>query len=97
VVGALPELTPEGYVVFYCRLLDFEPSHILYEWCAKLFMMISDLVEREKGSLPGVVIVVDMEGLVFGHLSRVTLTDIKYSIQYLQVFQFVIFLKLMYD
>ena len=49
------------------------------------FAMASDLWLMEEGIADGYMLVVDMEGIVFGHLARLGLMTMKKFMFYLQV------------
>ncbi|XP_031358813.1 alpha-tocopherol transfer protein-like [Photinus pyralis] len=80
----LPKLTPEGYQVLFCQILVSDPNsfsfnnHIKYvDGCMKSWFL-------ERGPGEGVVIILNMDGFVLGHLLRIPLFSIKKLMFYFQ-------------
>lgn len=76
--------TSEGYSILYGRLIDFDPSHYVYNDCMKLWNMITDLWLREKGTTKGHVFVVDVSGILLGHAGRISPMGLKKYLTFLQ-------------
>ncbi|KAF5286591.1 hypothetical protein FQA39_LY16274 [Lamprigera yunnana] len=79
-----PEVTPEGYKVFYQRVIGDTDKynfldHIKYVDAA----MKLDLLHN--GTVDGVVVVVDFKGFTLGHVARIPLMALKNFIIYLQI------------
>ncbi|XP_067015217.2 alpha-tocopherol transfer protein-like [Anabrus simplex] len=83
-IAPLPSSTPEGYKVMLCRLMDLDPSHYDLAETIKVFLMISDLWQMSEGTAPGFVIAFDMDGVAFGHLTRLSIGPFKKFFYYLQ-------------
>ncbi|XP_055622789.1 uncharacterized protein LOC129766292 [Toxorhynchites rutilus septentrionalis] len=81
---ALQKQTHEGYVVFYGALKDFNPSNFDLAELLKLMIYIFDLHFMEHGSAKGYRIVIDMDGVLFGHVARLGVLPIKHFLYYLQ-------------
>ncbi|XP_012250875.1 alpha-tocopherol transfer protein-like [Athalia rosae] len=80
----LPGKTPEGYTVIYAKVTDSEPSHYVFSEAVKLLGMITELLLWSEGTCPGQIILVDMDGVVFGHMARLSPMTIKKYFYYLQ-------------
>lgn len=80
----MPKLTPEGYAVIFFKFLDANPNKFVLTQQMRLFDMAMSLNLSQNGIYEGVVIVVDMEGMVFGHLARLSVGSIKKFLYYLQ-------------
>jgi len=76
--------TKEQYKLVYTRLIDYEPSHFIYNDIMKYFGMIMDLWLYTEGTACGHVIVIDMEGVTFAHAGRLNPIGIKKFLYYLQ-------------
>lgn len=76
--------TRDGYNVIYGALSDFDPSHYDYTMNMKLFTMVLDLWLYTKGTMKGHVIIVDLKGLVMGHVARFSPMALKRFLFYLQ-------------
>jgi len=76
--------TPAGYKVLLCRLLRTDPSLYVFADAMKVFTMITDVWLYLEGSAPGHVIVLDMAGVSFGHVTRLSLGVMKKILFYLQ-------------
>ncbi|XP_031783356.1 alpha-tocopherol transfer protein-like isoform X2 [Nasonia vitripennis] len=80
----LERTTKDGYDVIYGALSDFEPSNYDYTFNMKLFGMVMDLWLYGKGTMKGHVILVDLKGLVIGHVARFSPMALKRFLYYLQ-------------
>lgn len=80
----LEKPTPEGFKVIYGKLTDCEPSHYVYNDCMKFFNMVLDLWLHTEGTTKGHIILVDLEGVVFGHAGRLSPMGLKKFLFYLQ-------------
>lgn len=76
--------TKEGYKIVYSRLIDYEPSHFVYNDTMKYFTMVTDLWLYREGSAKGHVIVIDMNRVTFAHAGRLSPMGIKKFLYYLQ-------------
>lgn len=76
--------TEDGYKLIYSRLIDFEPSRFVYNDIMKYFSMLIDLWLYTEGTAKGHVIVIDMAGVTFGHVGRLSPMGIKKYLYYLQ-------------
>lgn len=84
-LNILPKLTPEGYCINYMKLVDCDPDHFHFINQLKQFDMLTMLHLSKCGPCNGYVLVLDMEGSVFGHLTKVNLIVVKKFLFYLQV------------
>lgn len=85
VFAVLPKTTPEGYRVIYCKVLDSEPGRYTQTTELKIFDMVCQLCLQQKGTEEGQIIVMDMDGIVLGHVGRLSLMTTKIYLHYLQV------------
>lgn len=74
----------EGHKIVFCKLMDCDPSHYVYNDCMKYFLMTVDLWLATEGTGPGHIILVDMEGVTFGHAGRLSPMGLKKFLYYLQ-------------
>ncbi|XP_058829855.1 alpha-tocopherol transfer protein-like isoform X1 [Topomyia yanbarensis] len=81
---AFPQQTHEGCVVFYGALKDFDPTNFDMAEIFKLIIYVTDLHFLEKGPAAGYRIVIDMKGVLFGHVARLGVLPIKHFLYYLQ-------------
>ncbi|KAF5284627.1 hypothetical protein FQA39_LY16985 [Lamprigera yunnana] len=80
----LPQLTPEGYQVVYIKLLDCDPHTYIPENHIKYLNTSIFLWLLEIGTVEGVIIVIDINGVTLAHVTRVSLITIKKTIFFLQ-------------
>lgn len=76
--------TKEGHKLVYARLIDYEPSHFVYNDAIKYFCMVMDMWLYTEGTAKGHIIVVDMEGVTLAHAGRLSPIGIKKYLYYLQ-------------
>lgn len=76
--------TKEEYKLVYTRLIDYEPSHFIYNDAMKYFTMATDMCLYQEGTANGHMIVIDMNGVTFAHAGRLTPIGIKKFLYYLQ-------------
>ena len=76
--------TKEGYKVFYLKLIDLEPTNLVYNDVIKLYNMILDLLIISQGTYSGYIFLVDTQGLGFGYAARFSPLGIKKYLYYLQ-------------
>lgn len=76
--------TKEGYKLVYGRLINYEPSHFVYNDVMKYFSMVVDLWLYTEGTAEGHVIIIDMTGVTFAHAGRLSPMGIKKYLYYLQ-------------
>ncbi|KAB0791327.1 hypothetical protein PPYR_03127 [Photinus pyralis] len=80
----LPKLTPEGYQIFYCKINNPDPSKYVFTDAIKYLETIFKLTILQKGTLDGMIGVVDMEGYSLAHLAKVNLMVLKRLIVFVQ-------------
>ncbi|XP_049887074.1 alpha-tocopherol transfer protein-like [Pectinophora gossypiella] len=76
--------TAEGYAAFYARLLDTDVKKFIFSDSLRMVLMLLDLWHLEDGTWPGLVIVIDLDGLTLGHLARLELLAVQQFLYYLQ-------------
>jgi len=65
--------TKEGYKIVCMRLIDYEPSHFVYnDAIIKYFGMVTDLWLYIEGTAKGHIIIIDMESVTFAHAGRLS-------------------------
>lgn len=80
----LPKLTPTGNKVLYSRLTDCNPEHYNFNTQTKLFDMTSSLLLAQEGTHAGHILIVDLQGVVLGHLLRIGIMGVKKYMYFLQ-------------
>ncbi|XP_047099832.1 retinol-binding protein pinta-like [Schistocerca piceifrons] len=76
--------SPDGDCVVLMRLRNTEPALLNYSDCFRAFFMLLDVWQRREGTAPGLVLIFDMSGVVFGHLLRLTPGPLSRFLYYLQ-------------
>jgi len=81
----LPKLTKEGYKCFLYRLADSNPDKFHFNDYVKTFFLVGDTRVKTETSIPnGEVIIFDMKGYTFRHLTKVVLPSLRKYMQYSQ-------------
>ncbi|XP_066144160.1 alpha-tocopherol transfer protein-like isoform X2 [Euwallacea fornicatus] len=84
-VTPLKKLTPEGYTVILGRLIDCNPENYNYPHQIRYFDMVQLLQLHLHGPQNGLYLVMDMQGAVFGHLTKMSnIMVLKKMLFYLQ-------------
>lgn len=81
----LNKLTPEGNRVLLVRLMDTNPDFYNLTQQIKSFDMLTSAHLHKNGPDNGLVIVMDLKGIVFGHLLKASVVVVKKFFYYLQV------------
>ena len=68
----LPKKTSDGHRVILFKLINSDPSAFNFADACKSFTMWTDLDLYWNGTSDGFVIVLDLDGVVFGEWARVT-------------------------
>ncbi|KAJ3618118.1 hypothetical protein MTP99_006148 [Tenebrio molitor] len=84
IFATLPKKTPEGYTIFFVKLVDTNPNKFFLADALKCLDMICLLHLHQEGTSPGHVIIYDMTGAIFSHLARLGPLTIKKFLYYLQ-------------
>ncbi|KAG7303751.1 hypothetical protein JYU34_012321 [Plutella xylostella] len=74
----------DGCKVIYGRLVDYEPKKFNFSDDCRLAFMVMDLWQRAEGSWPGLVLLVDMQGVALAHLTRLDYHTLQEFFYYLQ-------------
>lgn len=80
----MPKKTDEGYEILIYRLVDTDPSKIMFSDAIKGFCMFNDIRLSEDILAEGYIVIFDMKGVRFGHISRVQLGPLKSFMAYIQ-------------
>ncbi|KAJ8979814.1 hypothetical protein NQ317_001305 [Molorchus minor] len=83
-VSILPKLTPEGYSVIFFKMMDPNPDAYSFPLGIRCFDMAAMLHLHKNGPTKGMIILMDMEGVVFGHLLKLSIVVMKKFMYYLQ-------------
>ncbi|KAK4878841.1 hypothetical protein RN001_011347 [Aquatica leii] len=86
-VGAyipLPKTTPEGYRVIFCKVMDSDASKYSFNEQIKNFDMSIMLWMMMEGTAEGLLIVMDMDGITFAHMTKLNVMGLKKFFLYLQ-------------
>lgn len=81
----LPRLSPQDDTVVLVKFLDTNPDSYNLIQQMKSFDMLSSAHLHKNGPDEGVIIVMDLKGLVFGHFLKANVVVIKKFLYYLQV------------
>jgi hypothetical protein len=84
VFATLPKKTPEGYTIFFMKIMDNNPNKFILADILKCLDMTCLLHLHQKGTSSGHVIIFDMTGAVLGHMARLGPLTIKKFLYYLQ-------------
>lgn len=80
----VPKKTPEGYELLMYRLIDTDPSKIMFADCLKGFCMFNDIRLTEDLLADGYVVVMDMKGVRLSHITRVQFGPMRSIMAYIQ-------------
>ncbi|XP_059060234.1 uncharacterized protein LOC131853383 [Achroia grisella] len=72
-ITPLKTMTAQGYRAIYCQLLDDDPKKSIYIDVVRAFVMILDLWQYEEGTVPGIIIIVNMDKVTLNHITRIDL------------------------
>lgn len=81
----LPRTTPQGDLVLYARVTHPNPGRYQQIEQHKVFDMYTMSFFHENGPAEGVIAVLDMEGMAFGHVTRYGIVNTKKFLYYIQV------------
>lgn len=81
---SMPNKTIEGYEILIYRLIETDPSKIIFADAIKGFCMFNDIRLSEDLLANGYVVIFDMKGVRLGHVSRVQLGPLKSFMTYIQ-------------
>lgn len=65
--------------------MDPEPSHYSFTSAVKYFVMTSEVLQLENGTIPGIVVVYDVKHITLSHLMRTPLSLLTKYAHYAQV------------
>lgn len=80
----LPILTDDKYLVVYAKLIDTNPDHWNFADFLKKLDMVSMLWLNNKGTDKGHIVIIDMAGSSFGHVTKIGIMQLKKFLMYLQ-------------
>nr|XP_023019642.1 alpha-tocopherol transfer protein-like [Leptinotarsa decemlineata] len=83
-ITPLPKLTPQDELVIFIKMMDFNPDNYNFATQIKCFDMITLLHLHKNGPPKGVLIIMDMKGVVFGHFLKIGVVVMKKFLYYLQ-------------
>lgn len=81
---SMPKLTKEGYQILIYRLIDTDPSKIMFADAIKGFCMFNDIRLSEDLLAEGYIVIFDMAGVRLSHVSRVQLGPLRSFMAYIQ-------------
>ena len=84
----MPKKTPEGYNILIYRLIDSDPSKLIFSNAVKSFCMFNDYRISEDLLTEGYIVIFDMKGIRLGHVTRVQFGALKTFMNYIQVKDF---------
>lgn len=68
----LKQLTKEGYVMTFAKLLDTEPTKFIQNEAIKYLFMTCETQNLMQGTNQGQIIILDAAGAKFGHVARMS-------------------------
>lgn len=80
----MPKKTKDGYEILIYRLIDTDPSKIMFADAIKSFCMFNDVRISEDLLAEGYIVIFDMKGVRLGHITRVQLGPLKSFMAYIQ-------------
>ncbi|XP_018572841.1 alpha-tocopherol transfer protein-like [Anoplophora glabripennis] len=83
-VALLPKQTPDGYSVIYIKLMNSNPDIYNFPLQIRCFDMYTLLALHQVGPKEGMIMLVDMKGIVFGHFLKLSVVIMKKFLYYLQ-------------
>ncbi|XP_050313073.1 alpha-tocopherol transfer protein-like [Anthonomus grandis grandis] len=83
-ITPLPKLTHQNYTVIWMKLIDCNPDRYNFPNQIRNFDMAEMLTLHKGGPQKGLVLVFDMDGCVFGHLTKLSIVVMKKLLYYLQ-------------
>lgn len=81
---SMPNKTKEGYEILIYRLIDTDPSKIVFSDAIKGFCMFNDIRLSEDLLADGYVVIFDMKGVRLSHVARVQLGPLRSFMAYIQ-------------
>ncbi|KAG7200000.1 hypothetical protein KM043_014424 [Ampulex compressa] len=84
IVAASPVLDRNGCQLVFYKLMDTEPRHYVLNDAIKMILMLIEAVLYTQGCCAGYIFVMDMQGVKFGHLTRITISTIQKFFEYIQ-------------
>lgn len=81
---SLPNKTKEGYEMLIYRLVDTDPSKLLFAEGIKSFCMFNDIRLSEDLCAEGYIVIFDMKGVKLSHVARVQLGPLRAFMAYIQ-------------
>ncbi|XP_055590417.1 uncharacterized protein LOC129742534 [Uranotaenia lowii] len=83
-INILPGLTPLGYRVLLAKIIDSDTKKFNLANLLKMAFMCLDKILLEDGCDEGAILMIDMNGLHIGHLSKLGVFTLKNFIWYIQ-------------
>lgn len=80
----LPQCDPNGNWILWGSLVDPEPSHYSFNSAVKYFVMTSEVLQLENGTIPGIVVVYDVKHVTLSHIMRTPLSLVSKYAHYAQ-------------
>ncbi|XP_028157586.1 clavesin-1-like [Ostrinia furnacalis] len=76
--------THDGSAVLYARLIDYDYKNFTFSDAIRAVLMVVDLWQYEEGTWPGFVIVIDLDRMTLGHLTKLDIQTVQQFLYYLQ-------------
>ncbi|XP_013102470.2 alpha-tocopherol transfer protein-like [Stomoxys calcitrans] len=83
-VCPLPNTTPQGHCVLIGKLLDTDSANFNLAGALKLLFAHQEILIQGTQLYAGCVVILDVSGLTFGHIARLSLMQVKKIIYFLQ-------------
>lgn len=81
---AFPKPDQNGSRIIFHRLADSQSSRYMFNDGIKLFLMSIDADLYTEGCSPGYIFLFDMHNVRLGHLTRLSISSIRWFFEYLQ-------------
>ncbi|XP_013188343.1 alpha-tocopherol transfer protein [Amyelois transitella] len=76
--------TKTGQTAFYARLLDYDPKNFHFANEVRAYLLTTDVWQYKVGTFPGVVLLIDLDRIAFGHLAKLDLQTMQQFLYFLQ-------------
>ncbi|KAK5638542.1 hypothetical protein RI129_012837 [Pyrocoelia pectoralis] len=80
----LPKLTHEGYQIFYTKINNPDPNKYVFVDNVKCGEVIMKMTLRQRGTVNGLVFVLDLDGYSLAHIAGLPLMELKILMTFLQ-------------
>ncbi|KAI4454616.1 alpha-tocopherol transfer protein-related [Holotrichia oblita] len=83
-IAPLQKKTRAGYQIIFCKFINTDVNKFVFSNAIKTLDMVTVLMLHQLGTAPGYVILGDLSGISFGHITKLTPTQLSKFFFYLQ-------------